>query len=156
MNKQELKSAILVGRDRLEAVLNLVGDSQKQLIILHGEWSVKDLLGHLYFWQDHVYSEFSLLKSGKSPEKITDYDAINQAEIRKMAPIPLEDVKKMEEESFQRLLSLVDTADDLELFDPNHFAWTNGQSFGDYLYDYTIGHYDEHIPEVIAWLKRVA
>ena len=52
MNKRDLTEKILASRQDLDIALNKLNDQQKLLVILHGEWSAKDLLGHFGFWEN--------------------------------------------------------------------------------------------------------
>jgi hypothetical protein len=155
MNKSELKDAILAGRQQLAAALAQVRDSQMELNILHGEWTVKDLLGHLAFWEETVADLYETLRAGQTPAPF-DLDALNAKMLAEWEPVPLAEVKTREQAAFQRVLALIESASEAELFDPAHFPWTGGRAFEGIFQDNTCGHYEEHLPELSSWLKRVA
>ena len=156
MNKQELLEKIQSGRDELERVLFKVSEQQKLLIILHGEWSVKDLLGHLGFWENRIAELLEALKAGNLPEPALDLDRINAKSILEMRGKSLVEVEGFEKGAFQKVLEIVRKASDDELFDPGFFTWTNGTSFQELISDNTWGHYVEHLPDRTAWLRRIA
>lgn len=156
MNKQELTTKILTGRTQLEAALSHVDEERMPLIILHGEWSVKDLIGHLGFWENSVVSLFNALRAGKTPEPFPELDALNARVLSESRKQSLSEVRRQEKSAYQKVLSLIKDASDRELFDPAHFPWTEGRPFESFISDNTYGHYEEHLPELTAWLKRIA
>jgi hypothetical protein len=154
--KQALLDDMLSGRQELEAALARVKDSEMDLTILHGEWTVKDLLGHLAFWEETVTGLFITLRAGKNPEPFPDLDALNAQQIAEWRKIPLAEVKTREKAAFEQVVSLVISARDAELFEATHFPWTEGRVFAEFFCDNTCGHFKEHLPELIIWLKRIA
>ena len=156
MNKQELDARIMAGRVQLESALAHISDERMSLIILHGDWSVKDLIGHLGFWENRVVSLFGMLKAGKSPDPFSNIDILNARSIEELRNQPLAKVQVFEKAAYENILSLINEASDQELFDADHFEWTGGRPFEEIISDNTWGHYEEHLPELIAWLKRVA
>jgi hypothetical protein len=156
MNKQDLTARILTGRTQLEAALSHVDEERMPLIILHGEWSVKDLIGHLGFWENNVVSLFNTLRAGKTPEPSPELDALNARVLSESRKQSLSEVRRQEKTAYQKVLALIKDASERELFDPAHFPWTEGRPFENYISDNTYGHYEEHLPELAAWLKRIA
>ena len=156
LNKQELTEKILAGRKQLEFILSRVDNERMPLIILHNEWSVKDLLGHLGFWEDNVASLFQTLRSGKKPEPLPELDVLNAQVLNRYRKLSQEEILRQEKRAYQRVLALIQEATHEELFDSTHFPWTEGRPFYELIADNTYGHYDEHIPEVQAWLKRIS
>ena len=156
MNKQELTAKILSGREQLDAALSHIDEERMPLIILHGEWSVKDLIGHLGFWEESVVLLLGNLRAGKTPEPIADIDALNARVLSISRKQSLSEVRRHEKTAYQKILALIKDANDKELFNPTYFAWTEGRPFENYISDNTYGHYEEHLPEVLAWLKRIS
>jgi hypothetical protein len=156
MNRKELISKIFESRNLLEGYIKRVRDDQKELLILHGEWSIKDLIGHLGFWENRIVNMFSLMQDGQSPEPFSDMDGLNLQALQETRAQTLETVVYQERAAYEKILGLVDSASEDELFDPNYFAWTAGASFADMISDNTWGHYDEHAPEIHSWLNRIA
>lgn len=156
MNKSELLTNINNGRASLEFCLSRIPDEKMDLIILHGEWSVKDMIGHLGFWEDRICKLFGLLKKGNSPDPNEDLDLINQQSIKDLRKIALSEIIEFEKSAFHNLRAIAENANDEELFSANYFSWTEGRPFAEIILDDTTGHYEEHIPEITAWEKRIA
>jgi hypothetical protein len=57
------------------------------LIVLHGEWSIKDLIGHLGFWEERVVSLFTTLRMGRKPLPSPELDALNAQVLTRFAQI---------------------------------------------------------------------
>jgi hypothetical protein len=156
MNKQELMTKIQTSREQLEEALSQISNERMLMVILHGEWSVKDLIGHLGFWESRVASLFPILRAGTNPEPFRDIDVLNAQAIDEMRTLSLAEVRRLEKSAYQKILAMIKEANDPELFDPDHFAWTEGRRFEEIISDNTWGHYEEHLPELRAWLKRIA
>ncbi len=155
-NKQELTAKIVAARQQLDSVLIHVDEERMPLVILHGEWSVKDLIGHLGFWENSVVMLFNTLRAGKTPPPYPELNALNAQVLADSRKQSLSEVRRQEKTAYQKVLSLVHDATGPELFDPAHFPWTEERPFESFIQDNTIGHYEEHLPEVTAWLKRIA
>jgi hypothetical protein len=156
MNKPELTAKIQAGRQQLDSVLVRIDEERMPLVILHGEWSVKDLIGHLGFWENSVVTLFNTLRAGKTPPPTPELDALNAQILADSRKQSLAEVRRQEKAAYQKVLSLVHDATSAELFDPAHFPWTAGRAFEGFISDNTYEHYEEHLPEVLAWLKRIA
>jgi len=156
MNKEDLIAKIVSGRALLEAALSRVDEERMPLIVLHSEWSVKDLIGHLGFWENSVSLLFNTLRAGKTPEPFPELDALNAQVLTESRKQSLAEVRRQEKAAYQKVLALVKDATEAELFEPTHFRWTAGQPFENIISDNTYGHYEEHLPELAAWLKRIA
>jgi hypothetical protein len=124
--------------------------------VLHDGWSVKDVLGHLAFWEGLAVSQFTLLRAGGAPEPISDMDAVNARVLADTRRLPLEEVRHKEQVSYDALLGMLQGALPDELLEPGHFAWTKGQPFVNWIAGDSWEHYEEHLPELLAWLERDA
>jgi hypothetical protein len=156
MNKQELLDKIVTGRAQLEAALSHIDEERMPLIILHGEWSVKDLIGHLGYWEGFVVTLFNTYRAGKTPEPFSDVDLVNAQVLSQSRKQSLSELRRQEKNAYQKILALLQEASPQELFNADHFPGTKGQPFESIISDNTYGHYAEHLPELNAWLKRIS
>lgn len=155
LNKKELTGKILVSRKQLDAALSRVDNERMPLVILHGEWSVKDLIGHLGFWEARVVSLFTTLRMGRKPLPSPELDALNAKVLTDSRKLSVAEIRRQETKAYQDVLALIEKATHEELFDGAYFSWTEGRPFCEFIADNTYGHYEEHLPEVLAWLKRM-
>ena len=145
MNKAELLTQMRAGRKQLETDLAHFDPEQLGAPRLHGNWSLKDLLAHLGFWEQHTASEFSaLLRGVEPPEEAITLDELNAQVYAQNQHKPLAEVRLEEQAAYEQLLLLVENAVDDDLFNPRRFAWTEGKPFVEWIENNTYGHYEQH------------
>jgi hypothetical protein len=157
MNRKELLEEISAGRERLEAALAVVDPTRVEEVVLHGEWTVKDLLGHLEFWENRIQSLYQILVKGQNPDSVSPdigLNALNQKAYEANRRRPFDEIRRTELAAYRGLIRLAQSASEDELFGPDHFVWTGGQPFANWLLDNSSGHFDEHLPELKAWLGQ--
>jgi hypothetical protein len=151
-SKQNLLAKISAGRDEFETTLARVPEQETQTPILHDGWSVQDVLGHLVFWEESVVSRLNILRAGQRPDPVVDIDALNAQILADFHRLPLDEVRRREREAYRQILAMVESATDEELFEPGYFSGTNDNPFIAWIAGNTWGHYEEHLPELQAWL----
>ena len=156
MNKVELIEKIINSHNNLESALAQIHEDKITSVILHGRWSVKDMVGHLGFWENKLVTLYGLLSSGQHPDPLGDIDTLNQQAVEKSRSHSFQSILIDEHKAYNQILVIINSASDAELFDSNYFSWMAGHSFSEFIADNTYLHYDEHIVELTAWLKRVA
>ena len=151
MNKAELLANIRSGRARFESVLAPFSDEQLLAPNLHGGWSIKDLIAHIGFWEQHTAKRFSaLLRGVDPPAESLALDELNAQVYAQNQHKPLAEVRLAEQAAYEQLLLLVENAPDDDLFDPQRFAWTEGKPFAEWIENNTYGHYAEHQADYAA------
>ena len=145
MNQSELLARIRSGRAQFERALAQFSDDQLLAPNLHGGWSMKDLIAHVGFWEQHTAIRFSaLLRGVNPPDQALTLDELNARVHAQNQHKPLAEVRLKEQAAYEQLLLLVENAMDDELFDPQRFAWTEGKPFAEWIENNTYGHYEEH------------
>ena len=145
MNQAELLAHIRSGRAQFESALAQFSDDQLLAPDLHGGWSIKDLIAHIGFWEQHTTMRFSaLLRSVNPPDETLTLDELNAQVYAQNQHKPLAEVRLEEQAAYAQLLLLVENALDDDLFDPQRFAWTQGRPFAEWIEGNTYGHYEEH------------
>jgi hypothetical protein len=159
LNKKELTEKIIAERKQLDSALAHVDNERMPLIVFHRAWSVKDLIAHLGYWEEHLVSLFAALQAGKKPPPYplpaSELDLLNARVLNESRRLSLTEVQRQEKKAYQDVLALIQKATHEELFDGSYFAWTEGRPFYTFVADNTYGHYEEHLPELLAWLKRI-
>jgi hypothetical protein len=136
---------IRAGRAQLESALALFDDDQLLAPSLHGGWSIKDLIAHIGFWEQHTASKFSaLLRGVEPPDEAVTLDELNARVYAQNRHKPLAGVRLEEQAAYEHLLLLVDNAVEDDLFNPRRFAWTEGKPFAEWIENNLHGHYEEH------------
>ncbi len=145
MNKAELLTRIHTGRSQLENALARFDEEQWLAPSLPNGWSLKDLIAHFGFWEQHTASLFSaLLRGVKPPTEALTLDEINARVYTQNQHKPLAEVRLEEQVAYERLLLLVENAVDDDLFNPQRFAQTEGKPLVEWVENNTYGHYEEH------------
>jgi hypothetical protein len=150
MNKTELLANIRSGREQLEKAIARLNDAQMLTPNLHG-WSIKDLIAHLGFWEQHTALRFgALLRGKKPPDAGLTLDELNAQVYAQNRHKPWAEVRFEEQAAYEQLLLLVENALDDDLFNPQRFAWTEGRPFAEWIENNTYGHYQEHQADFAA------
>ena len=105
-----------------------------------GEWSVKDLLGHISFWERNCAAELQLLEPDDVDEEL-NVDEMNAREHDLIKDRSLAELKDEFAQSHDALMRVLRAADDL---DPD-------QVKGD-----TWEHYGEHAADIRSWRQRLS
>lgn len=124
-----------------------------------GEWSVKDVLAHLYEWQRMVRSWYAIGKRGENPitpsEAYTwkEIPALNQHIYETYRDIELDNITEKLATSHAETLREIDGMSDEELFTPKIYKWTKSTTLGSYYTSATSSHYDWARKEIRKGMK---
>lgn len=159
MNRRELMHHLQVGRTRLEDALAGLHDDMLLNPALDNGWSVKDLLAHLAFWEKRagdIYLGLVIGDIASLEGADLSVDELNARALDQNRLLSLSQVRENEAWAYHALRRLAAAAPEEHLFDPRCFAWTGGRPFAEWIANNTYGHYDEHIPALLAWRGRSA
>ncbi len=157
MDRNELQARIQDGRAELMAAL---GHFERHALTepkLPNGWSVKDLIAHIGFWERRIANLYDILSSGEVPKDTIaneSLDRLNARVYEENQLLPLGIVQINEEEAFQSLLGVAINAPERDLFDPQRFAWTQGEPFYNWIVENTYGHYADHVPDLTAAIDQ--
>ena len=110
-----------------------------------GDWSVKDLLGHVAVWDAHAVAAVRRYLSGEAPGQV-DWEALNEREAAARADRSLAEQRSEMEAAHEQVRSLVRGLRPPDLDVPGVRHRLAVDSFE---------HYDEHAAEIRAWRERV-
>lgn len=124
-----------------------------------GEWSIKDVIAHLYEWQQMTVRWYQAGQAGENP--VTPSDDYTWREIPELNQHIYETYKDVAwdtilsdfETSHQDTLSLIKTIDNDELFTRKVYQWTKSTTVGAYFVSATSSHYDWARKEIRRGLK---
>ena len=148
MNKTELLANMRSGRAQLVASLAPLSDEQLLAPVLHGNWSVKDLIAHFGFWERRIVTLYGQLSRGEEPAADPALDELNAQAYAANRDKTLQAVRREEREAYAQLLALTEHASENDLFGLQRFAWTNGQPFAGWIEGNTYGHYEQHAADL--------
>jgi hypothetical protein len=145
MNKADLLANIRAGRKQLEVTLARLSEEQMLVPVLHGGWSIKDLIAHFGFWEGRIITLYGQLSRGEEPAADEPpLDELNAQAYAQHQAQTLDDVRRAERAAYTQLITLTAQASDDDLFNPQRFAWTQGKPFAEWIENNTYGHYEEH------------
>jgi hypothetical protein len=147
MNRTILLATISAGRDRLDAALSDLAD-ETMLDRIDETWTRKDVIGHLEAWERRVVENLVTLRGGGAPNGSVDTDDLNGRFFSLNRDRSLQDVLAGERDAYGSVLVAIDGATEEELFDGNHFGWTEGDPFADWFRGNTDEHYEEHLDQL--------
>jgi hypothetical protein len=147
---EALTLELVAARDEF---LDALGDVEPALLTapgLVGEWSGRELIGHMALWTEHAVQALAHAASGRLPEfgeEAMDVDETNAVQAQKDAGSDLAALREREQRAFARLL------DGLRRAEP---AWLEeraayGDTLGHILRDDGSDHYREHAGDLRAW-----
>jgi len=111
-----------------------------------GIWSVKDVMGHLAFWDEQALTAAERLLAGQAPGKVVDWQAMNEREAAARADRPAAAQRAELERAHGLIVALLRSRPSL---DPAAVGLCGC------LEEDTYQHYDEHAAEIRAWRERV-
>lgn len=162
--KSELLSAMDEGRRLWEAALAKVGEARMEAPGVVGDWTTKDLVAHVGFWERWVGGKLSASLEGQEvsilgpfenempPEaKDWDTDLINAWAYERNRNRPVAEVVMEEQQIYRRLDTMLRGMRDEDIFTPGRFSWAREGVLGAVAGN-TYDHWPEHIQSIEAWL----
>lgn len=171
--KEELLSAATSNYDKLMTVISQLSeaelttefdfsqDEKKQEAHWQRDKKLRDVLGHLYEWQQMLLKWVEKNQAGEetsflpAPYNWRTYGELNQIFFRKHQSTSLKKIKQLLEKSQQEVLVLATSFSDEELFTKGFYPWVGGSSLGSYFISSTSSHYEWAIKKIKAHQKNV-
>ncbi len=157
----QLLDAMHTARSEWEALLEEVGEARLTEPGVEGDWSLKDILAHIAYYERWAADCVAAIRRGEplpqSEYKGLELDERNARIYERNRERSLADVLCDSQNSFQRSLDAVQGLRDKDLYDREFMRgygveWVVHELIeGD-----TYEHYRDHIAPVRAWLDRIA
>jgi hypothetical protein len=118
-----------------------------------GEWTRKDLVAHVEYWERHSADVIEALRGGRDlydgrPQPSTDEQ--NERAWLDSREVPAAEVRQRERDAWERLLRVLEDAEEHELFDPGRYPAMEGQALAEMVREDTTAHYAEHLPHLTS------
>jgi len=146
-NKTELLTAIQKEYAALENLISSLTLEQLFYSPASGAWSIKDILAHLYEWQQMFFTWYETGLRGEAPTvpapgyKWSQLPALNQSIYEKHQNLSLQTVLTLFRESHQKTVQFIHQLSDADLTTPGLYAWMNQNTLLAYLKANTSSHY---------------
>ncbi len=157
----QLLEVMRTARSNWEALLAEVGEARLTGPGVEGDWSVKDIIAHITYFETWAADNVMALRLGE-PRPQAEYKGLEMDEenariYERLRAKPLAEVRQESQISFQRSYEAVQGLRDEDLYDPE-FTRAAGADWivFDLVEGDTFEHYNDHSVSVRAWLDRVA
>ena len=131
----------------LEEFLETLTPEQMTQPNIVGDWSAKDILGHLIEWEQMVVKWHEAGAKGKAPAVPSEeynwaqLPQLNHAIYLKHRGRSLADIQKDFESSYKKIMKTIQAIPEKELFTRGQFAWTRNNALAAYFVSGTSSHY---------------
>ncbi len=150
--KEVLLAALDAARLELLAASDLVPEGERDSRRVCGEWTLKDLLGHIADWEQFGAEGLRLMAAGQPPEvePVEDITAWNLVHVDSRREQPWKAVWKDLHTTRQSLLAVLEEINDAELAQRFRFPW--GPEGSPYQWVTVFHRHDrEHAGDMRAW-----
>ncbi len=164
MNKAELLARLAADNAQWEALLAEIGTERMEQPGVNGDWSFKDMLGHLVTWQQRLVANFDAAVRGAEaqptqwPAELQTDDEVNGWIYAHNHDRSASDLLDETAQLHQRLIRIIEALPDdarIELVEPAYYlVWIGDERF---VVSEFFNHFnDDHAPDVRAWIERTA
>lgn len=155
MVKRELLALMQSTRQELEALLAQLDPVAMSQPGVAGDWSVKDMLAHIAWYQAEEGEFFGETGVAASPLWATPQDARNELLLVQNRERTLEDILAEFRTAFTRFMAVVEGLSDADLNQPGRFPDTSAarlpwQAIAVHSYE----HDREHIAMIRDWMEK--
>jgi hypothetical protein len=134
------------------------GMTREQIIRRPGpqeDWSVKDLIAHITWWESFILQRVTDLIGGARPEPAEHQDVLNARVHEQHADSPFDEVLAAFDANWPKLEALISPLNDEQLNTPAYYPTYDGIALLPILRAGTIGHYPSHVSDLLAYLERL-
>jgi hypothetical protein len=147
LNKAQLLAAIQKEYAALEKFLATLTAEQLDHVPTPNAWTVKDILTHLYEWQQMFFTWYNTGLRGETPVlpapgyKWSQLPALNQAIYEKHHVLTPEQALALFRQSHQKTVQFIENLSESDLTHPGLYGWMNQNTLMAYLNSITAAHY---------------
>jgi hypothetical protein len=155
MTKQEILDAMQDSRAKLLEAINGLDPAEMQIPGVVGQWSVRDILGHITRWEAELVRMMFQLIQGMAPDFPTltdpDFDKINarfqKENLGRSLDLILSDFQSVRKQTQRRLADFTEE----QLSSPVYYQALKGIALLEYIASNTYEHEAEHTAQIMAW-----
>ena len=147
LNKTQLLAAIDKEYSALEKFLAPLTPAQMAFAPAPGAWAIKDIIAHLFEWQQMFFKWYEGGQRGENPAvpapdyKWSQLPALNQAIYEKYQSLAAQEALAQFRQSHQKTIDLIESLPDADLLQPGLYVWMSQNSLMSYLNSITAAHY---------------
>jgi hypothetical protein len=129
-NKAQLLEAIENEHKALEKEINALSKNEIEKVNSQTKWSVKDVIAHLFEWEQMCMGWYRTGLKGKTPDvpakgyNWAQLPALNKMILKNNHDISSEIMLKIYMKSYKQIRKMVENIHEKVLFTPKQFEWT--------------------------------
>ncbi|MBB2909700.1 hypothetical protein FHS43_000946 [Streptosporangium becharense] len=160
--KKQLLDEAAVEYDRLVRLMDGFSDEEKATLPVCGEWTIKDLLAHLYGWQCLYFDWWEQGLAGEAVHlpaagyKWNETPRLNDELYRRFRDVDLAEMRALLTGSHRRMLQHIEALSEDELLKPGMFPWTGRNPLVTYTAPASCNHYRWAHREIRKGTRRPA
>jgi hypothetical protein len=147
VDKSELLRTITNAHEELAKLVEHISDNRLRDIAMD-DWTGKDVVAHLAWWQDHSARVLEDICASREPDPTTHpgstTDDVNDYVYRTHIDDTPEMTRVALTHTFQRLLGAIEPLTDDDLFGLDRCPWLNGGALSEMILWDTSRHYEDH------------
>ena len=164
--KEHILAALREQFDRWEELLASLSEEQVTIPSFDLNWSIKDVIAHLWAWQQISIARVEggvqnrepdfpkwIVSIGEDWEE--DADRVNALTYDANHEKPWSDVYQNWKNGFMRFLDLGKKISEKDLLDGSRYPWLKGYSLA-FILVASYDHHEEHLEKLIDWLRGIA
>jgi len=144
MKKAKQITLIKSEHAKLDKALSQIPPNHMEVSDTSGEWSIKETLAHLTYWEKELLADYARWVNGQPIhefESEEEINTLNDATRDKAKTMPLSQAVSEFHQSYDQLIAWLDSLPESELDRP--FAY--GMTLGEFIGEDTWKHYQEHL-----------
>jgi hypothetical protein len=165
MNMEEhILAALNEQFNRWEKLLASMNDEQINIPLLPSNWSSKDVIAHLWAWQQRSIARVEAARFNRKPEfpkwppeldpdSEANIDQINAWIYDTCREQPWSKVHRNWKKGFLRFLELGGGIPEKDLLDSGRYPWLKGHPLA-FILLASYDHHQEHLEKLIDWLQQ--
>jgi hypothetical protein len=162
--KEHILAALRENFDQWEELLASLSEEEITTPHFDFDWSVKDVMAHLWAWQQISIARMKggvqnhepefpkwILSLGDNWEE--DANRVNALTFERNHEKPWSEIYQNWKEGFLRFLELGNKISERDLLDGDRYTWLNGHSLA-FILVASYDHHQEHLEKLMTWLKE--
>lgn len=159
MTRDEVLQALERDRAQLQAALEGLDDQVMTTVPVVGEWTIKDLLGHMAMWHQVALQFIADYRNTGLPKSLgfkddAAIDAHNQRQVERRRAWPVAQVGAELDASYRELAAASAGLTDKQLNTPLPAPWQDTTTLERLIAVNSYEHDPEHIAQMIEWREK--
>ena len=147
--------------DELEASFSFIIDEKKKEAHWKRDKNIRDVIIHLYEWHQLLLDWIKNNKEGNHKPFLMEgynwktYGEMNVVFWKRNQQVSLEEALTTFKETHKKVMALIESMDNDELFQKNVYDWVGGSTLGSYFISSTSSHYDWAMKKIKLHKKTI-